>query len=289
MFKPTILCLGEVLWDDFPSGRQFGGAPANVACHAALQHADVKLISAVGEDHLGDEAIQQLERFGVDTSLIQRHTKPTGLVTVRLDVDGQPTYAIQHDVAWDEIEYGADIENQLLTAGAVYFGTLSQRHEISRLTIRRILNLAKRLGIPRFLDVNLRPPFDDPAVIRESVQLATVLKCNQLELPSVLAACGISGCDTTVRDMHTLMFHTFVSQVVVTRGADGAMIVDQSGAYDQPGIPVTAFQNTVGAGDAMMATLMVGLLRKEDLPTILRRSCERAAEVCGMHGALTDC
>ena len=51
-----VLLVGEVLWDLSPGGAQLGGAPLNVGAHLArLGHA-ARLVSAVGDDALGEKA-----------------------------------------------------------------------------------------------------------------------------------------------------------------------------------------------------------------------------------------
>ena len=46
--RPLIVAAGEALWDMFPDGPRFGGAPANFACHAAALGADVVLLTRLG-------------------------------------------------------------------------------------------------------------------------------------------------------------------------------------------------------------------------------------------------
>ena len=144
MTKPQILSCGEVLWDLFPEGARFGGAPANFACHAAILGGDVTMLSAVGSDARGDEAIAILGAFGIDTSLVQRIADaPTGSVGVNLDAAGKPDFEIHADSAWDRIAWTGAIEAHLAKADAIYFGTLGQRSAASRATIRRAMVLAK--------------------------------------------------------------------------------------------------------------------------------------------------
>jgi fructokinase len=154
--KAVIVSCGEVLWDLFPEGPRFGGAPANFACHTAIEGGDVSMLSAVGEDPAGTEAIAILEAYGIDTSLIQRIADlPTGTVGVKLDSSAKPTYQIHSESAWDRIAWSPLLESRIVEADAIYFGTLGQRGERSRATIRRALDLAKSHGVLRVLDVNL--------------------------------------------------------------------------------------------------------------------------------------
>ena len=68
---PSILSVGETLYDSLPKGVFLGGAPLNVAVHAAQLGAHSIYASAVGDDVLGADARRRLEEAGVDTTLIQ--------------------------------------------------------------------------------------------------------------------------------------------------------------------------------------------------------------------------
>ena len=286
--NPKMISLGEVLWDLFPDGARFGGAPANFACHAAALGADVSMVSAVGNDERGREAIDILRAYGIDVSLIQVIPEaPTGSVGVTLDANGKPTFAIHEGSAWDQIAWTSDLEARITKANAVYFGTLGQRGEVSRATIRQALELAKVSGIVRILDVNLRSPFYDAALIRDSVECASVLKLSDDELDQVAAACGVDAADGAEEKLQALLEQFSLDLVVMTRGAEGAILVSSAETVDQPGIP-TDVRDTVGAGDAFTAALVSGLLRHESLTAIAHNACETAAAVCAQPGAVPE-
>ena len=288
MKPPAILSCGEVLWDLFPSGPRFGGAPANFACHAALLGAKVSLVSAVGDDPRGREAIAILQGFGLDTSLIRLIAgAPTGAVGVTVDAAGKPSFEIRGDAAWDRIAWTPELEICVATVDAVYFGTLGQRSAMSRSAIKRALGIATAHRIPRVLDVNLRRPFFDAALIRESISQATVLKLSDDELADVAAACDLPHEDGPVACLRALLVREKLDLVAMTRGAAGALLVSATAVVDQPGIP-TVVCDTVGAGDSFTAALVVGLLRGDSLPTIARVSCELAAAVCAQPGAVPE-
>ncbi len=288
MSKPRILSCGEVLWDLFPEGARFGGAPANFACHAAIFGGNVSILSAVGTDARGDEALAILRSFGLDTALVQRIADaPTGSVGVSLDAAGKPTFEIHAGSAWDRIAWTDALEASVGNADAIYFGTLGQRGETSRATIRRLLSLAKSRSTLRVLDVNLRRPFYDAALIRESIALANVLKLSDDELPEVAAACGITLDAKPQATLHALLVQCDLRFVVMTRGADGALLVSADDVVDQPGIP-TEVVDTVGAGDSFTAVFVLGFLSGEAPQTILRRACETASAVCGQPGAVPN-
>ena len=288
MKRPTILSLGEVLWDLFPDGERFGGAPANFACHAAIQGADVTMLSAVGDDQNGHDAIGILSAYGVDVSLMQIiPDAPTGTVGVALDNNGKPTFVIHQGSAWDQLVWNDAMASRITTADAVSFGTLGQRDTVSRTTIRRTLRAAATKGIPCILDINLRPPFFDAEMIRDSVQLASILKLSDDELVEVCSACSIS--ETSRQDVMLQGLFEFgnLDIVVLTRGKDGAVLVTPDDTVTQNGISVNVI-DTVGAGDSFTAAFLIGELRGESRKQNLRRSCEIAAATCAHSGAVPE-
>ncbi|MDC0373296.1 carbohydrate kinase, partial [bacterium] len=272
----------------FPDGERFGGAPANFACHAAIQGADVTMLSAVGDDQNGHDAIGILSAYGVDVSLMQIiPDAPTGTVGVALDNNGKPTFVIHQGSAWDQLVWNDAMASRITTADAVSFGTLGQRDTVSRTTIRRTLRAAAAKGIPCILDINLRPPFFDAEMIRDSVQLASILKLSDDELVEVCSACSIS--ETSRQDVMLQGLFEFgnLDIVVLTRGKDGAVLVTPDDTVTQNGISVNVI-DTVGAGDSFTAAFLIGELRGESRKQNLRRSCEIAAATCAHSGAVPE-
>ncbi len=286
MSAPRILSCGEVLWDLFPDGPRFGGAPANFACHAALLGAHVQFLSAVGCDSRGAEALAILGSFGGDTALVGvLPTAPTGAVAVSVDPAGKPAFEIHTGSAWDHLFWSDALGKSLAGVDAVYCGTLGQRAKASRETIRRVLQEARTLGILRVLDINLRPPFYDPDLLRNSMALANVLKLSDDELPDVAAACGVTLTSTTEATLVALRSRLSLEYIVMTRGAEGAVLGSPEGTTEQPGIPTTVV-DTVGAGDSFTAAFVLGLLHRIPDATLLRQACETASAACAHAGAV---
>jgi fructokinase len=276
MKHPTILSLGEVLWDLFPDGERFGGAPANFACHAAVQDADVTMLSAVGDDQYGRDAIRFLSAYGIDVSLMQVISEtPTGTVGVEVDADGKPTFVIHQGSAWDNLTWNDAIASRIATVDAVYFGTLGQRDPVSRATIRQAVETAALAGIPRILDVNLRTPFFDAEMIRNSVQLASILKLSDDELVELCSACNISKTDQPEGDLRGLLEFGNLDMVILTCGKAGAVLVTPDDTVTQNGLSTNVI-DTVGAGDSFTAAFLVGELRGDPHDQNLRKSCEVA-------------
>ncbi len=291
MAEPTILALGQMLWNLFPEGPHLGGAPATFSCHVALLGCDVALVSAVGKDTRGASAVAQLECVGVRTSLIQHLPEfETSSVGVELDAAGKPTFDIQSDMAWDHIGWSPALEAylpRLALGDAVYFGTLALRNECSRATILRAVRVAKAQGVLRLLDVNLRRPYFDDALLREAIELASVLKLSDDEFTAVMNACGIA-CGGTIEPetaLRELLTRYQLELVALTLGPKGALIVTATQTVRQPGFKVKVC-DTVGAGDAFSASLVLGLLRGEPLARIAHVACEISAAVCTVSGAI---
>lgn len=286
MIKPRILSIGEVLWDLLPDCARFGGAAANFACHAAILGGEISIASAVGADDRGNDAIKILQSFGIDTSLMQRIADaPTGSVGVLLDSAGKPTFEIHAGSAWDYVEWTTELEARIANVDAIHFGTLGQRNEISRTTIHKALGIAKERGVLRVLDVNLRKPFYDAELIRESIAWANVLKLSDEELSDVADAYGIPTSQTTTETLRALREKCGLDLVVLTRGAEGALLVSDQDTIDQAGIPCNVV-DTVGAGDSFMAAFVLGLLRGESQQDNLRNACITASAVCAHSGAV---
>jgi fructokinase len=281
-----IIGLGEVLWDVFPGGAVFGGAPANFACHIAGLGERAAMVSAVGDDRLGRGAIAALEARGVDASHVrvdQHH--PTGTVDVAINSAGVASYLFAADTAWDHLAWEPTLESLARSCAAVCFGTLAQRSNQSRQTIRRFVEAAGASSL-RVFDVNLRQGFFDSETIRESLQLATVLKLNAEELPVVAAACGVAG-TSSLGTLQGIRQRQGLQAAVLTLGAEGSIIVTDREISEQPAVAVKVV-DTVGAGDAFTAAVVIGLLRRLPLAVIHRHAASLAGFVCTQRGATPE-
>ena len=281
---PTIVGLGEVLWDLFPDGPRFGGAPANFACMAAElagESARVHMVSAVGNDNLGRRALGELRAHGVNASTLPAIDLPTGRVNVRLDIAGHAEYEISTNVAWDAITWSEEQGRLARTADAVCYGSLAQRADASRQTIQAFVDATPPQSL-RVFDVNLRAPFWTPDILLQSLERATVVKLNEHELPALAELLSLGG--TVEEQLHAIRKRYRLHIVALTRGDRGSILADERGVSVEPAIPVTV-ADTVGAGDAFTAALTVGLLASRPLDEVHRLAAEVAAFVCEQPGA----
>ena len=277
-----ILSIGEVLWDLLPSGRKVGGAPANFAFHCMQFGADVRILSRVCDDDLGRELIEFYRSLGLSTELIETGpTAPTGTVGVEL-VDGQPAYTIHENVAWDRIEATDAAVQFAQSVDAVCFGSLAARNEATLRTIQTLVAAVPPTAL-RVLDLNLRDPFVDPNVIESVLGLANVLKLNDDELVRIVEMFGATG--NTVEQHADWVIDRFnLKMLILTCGSQGSRIFADGQEFVCPGRKVEV-ADTVGAGDAFTATVVVGLLSGWPIDTISERANEVAAFVCTQSGA----
>jgi fructokinase len=283
--RPTVVGIGEILWDLFPRGARFGGAPANFVCSVAElagDHIDVSMVSGVGRDELGKRAIESLHAHGVDTGCVATIDRPTGQVQVTLDAAGHASYEFAVDTAWDEVVWSDSLQQLAARANAVCFGTLGQRSEISRQTILQFVRATAAESL-RVLDVNLRPPFWNPRVLVESLELANVLKLNDTELPILAEVLRMRGDDDAL--LEQLVERFSLKLVALTRGAAGAVLLSASGERSDLPAPATVVADTVGAGDSFTAALVIGLLSGLPLSTINAWGNRVAAFVASQSGA----
>ncbi len=281
--KPSFVGFGEVLWDHLPGGRALGGAPVNVAGHAAQLGVGAAVVTAVGDDAEGSEILARLRELHVDVSGVRlARGLPTGAVDVRLDEAGVPTFDIRAPAAWDGIEIDEEIEALARSAAAVVFGSLAQRDPRSRGSLRRFLHCVPSECLKVF-DINLRPPHYSREIVINSLEQANVLKLNDGELPLLAAMLGLSGDTTTM--LQEVRARFALDLVIFTCGAQGSRLITSEWDVSHPGCTVKV-ADTVGAGDAFTAVVMVGLLRSLPLGRIQELANRAAAFVCSQPGAV---
>lgn len=281
----VVVGLGEILWDIFPDSRQLGGAPANMACHARMLKADAFLVSCVGQDTLGEEACERLDEIGLNRKYLAISDEyPTGTVDVKLDEQGKPDYTIHENVAWDHIPWSPELEELASQADAVCFGSLVQRGEVSRQTVRKFLG-ATRSDCLRVFDINLRQSYYSREIISRSLEESNVLKLNDDELLVLAKMFKLFG---TAEEMLLQLVNGFeLKLVVLTCGEHGSQMVASGQKVECEGFNVK-IADTVGAGDAFTAAMIMGLLRGVPLERINTFACRVGAFVCSQSGAIPD-
>ncbi len=276
----TVVGIGELLWDIFPEGKRLGGAPANFSYHCQQLGAMGYPVSAVGADVLGEDIRFGLSSRGIDDSFIEDVEHPTGTVQVTLE-GGIPNYKILVDVAWDHIPASRKLEGLAQRTDAVSFGSLAQRNEVSRSTLRSFLNAMASDSI-RIFDVNLRQSFYSQMIIKSSLQQSSILKLSDEELPVLAEMFKLEGSNADQLEMLRSMFE--LSLIAYTRGPKGSWLVTANEVNEHAGYSVEAI-DSVGAGDAFSAALCMGLLNQCSLAEVNDLANRTAAHVCTQNGA----
>lgn len=275
---------GEILWDVYPSEKHLGGAPLNFAAHLARHGEDVHLISAVGNDRLGVEAIAQTAKWGVGTDTVFVHDGlPTGRCNVTLDERGVPRYDLLCDVAYDRIPCPFDAELDV-----IYFGTLSLRCKYNRLSLSSLLEKRKYREV--FVDVNLRPPFYSVSSVGMALENATVLKVSDEEASALCELMGIGEYDTP--DCLAKRLYNSKPQlrcIIVTMGSKGAYAFSPPSG-EEVFVPSEKVEtvSTVGAGDSFSAAFLHRYMHSEGLKASLEYASKVAGLVVSRYAAVPD-
>ena len=245
-FNGVVVGMGEALWDVLPEGKKIGGAPANFAYHVPF---------------------------------------PTGTVQVTLDASGVPQYEIKENVAWDNIPYTDTIDKLARRTRAVCFGSLAQRNEVSRNTIKRFLDaMPTDVDTLRVFDINLRQHFYTKEVLADSMSRCNILKINDEELVEVSRLFALPGID--LRDKCKAIVEAYdLRMLILTCGVNGSYVFTPFGESFQP-TPRVEVADTVGAGDSFTAAFISSILSGKGVEDAHRRAVEVSAYVCTCHGAM---
>ncbi|BET68992.1 carbohydrate kinase [Opitutales bacterium ASA1] len=282
--QPTVVCFGEILWDFLPAGLFVGGAPFNVAYHLHCHGVAAHLLSAVGDDLLGEELLRRMQAWGLSTGSVARlGTHPTGYVRATLGTGGDARYTIVENVAWDHVQVTPSALALSARADAVVFGSLAQRGEANRLALDTLLAALPDRAL-RVFDVNLRAPFDDLALVRRLASNATLLKVNSDEAARLAEGTP----DEIEANARTISRTCGCPRVCVTGGARGAGLLDEGRWHWEHGRPVEV-EDTIGAGDAFLACLVAGLVQGPvDVADVLTKACRLGEWVATQRGATPD-
>lgn len=281
--KNQILCFGEILWDNLPSGPVEGGAPMNVALHLSRFGINSSIASSVGNDKKGTDLISFLAKSGMRTDLVQVHKSlPTSEVLVFLDEHNTATYEICEPVAWDEISLTPELINEITSSTAIVFGSLASRNPVSRNTI---LKLLENDSILKIMDVNLRPPYDIEANVKLLLEKSDIVKLNDEELMKITGWYNLPG--TLEERIHSFGKLLNLETLIVTMGKNGAYVLHKNELYHHTGFKV-ATEDSVGAGDAFLAGFLAAFFDGKDLNTALTEASAIGAFVASQPGATPD-
>lgn len=281
------MLFGELLADIFPDRAVLGGAPFNVAWHLKAFAQNPVLVTRLGNDALCEKALRAMLRNRMETVGVQYDKlHPTGQVQVQI-TEGVNRFNILPLQAYDFIHASVVRMITLSThPEMVYFGTMAQRHDTSRHALKTLLRSTRAA---RFLDVNLRPPWYDEKILRQSIQFADIVKLNADELGELTEMLELPGSNPQAH-AQALINQFDLRQVVITCGAEGAWQINRDGKRIDAGAKthVANLVDTVGAGDGFASVCILGSLRRWPAAMTLARANSFAAAICGIRGAVPD-
>lgn len=279
-----VLSFGEIIWDVYPDEKHLGGAPLNFAAHFAKQGGEAYVLSALGDDELGNEALNKLSLWKVNAEYVSVLSgKDTGKCLVTLDKQGVPTYNIVRDSAYDYINCSS-VSDEF---DALYFGTLALRNEYNR---REISELIKSHSFKEiFVDVNLREPF----ISRESLMLcmenATVLKISNEELSAVSKI--LYNTEYDYKNIATEISKTFqnIKFIIITLGEKGSYAYDvRNKTSFSCAAERVKVASTVGAGDSFSAVFLYKYMCGFDIDSCLKSASRISAYVVSKTEAVPE-
>ena len=284
MNEKIIVGMGEALWDILPEGKKLGGAPANFAYHVSQFGLKSCVVSAVGDDALGNLIIENFKEKGLK-HIISQVPYPTGTVLVEIDQTGIPQYEIKENVAWDNIPFTDELEALAKQTSAVCFGSLAQRNVVSRETINRFIDtMPKAENDLIIFDVNLRQSFYNKEILDQSMKRCNVLKINDEELVVISRILGYPGTDLQSK-CWILLGRYNLKMLILTCGVNGSYVFTPGGMsfYATPQVKVA---DTVGAGDSFTAAFTSCIFKGMPIAEAHRKAVDVSAFVCTQNGAM---
>ena len=285
MNNTIVVGMGEALWDVLPEGKKLGGAPANFAYHVSQFGLDSRVVSAVGDDKLGVEILDNFREKQLNC-MIEIVPYPTGTVQVELDAEGIPCYDIKEGVAWDNIPYTPALEGLARQTTAVCFCSLAQRSVVSRENINQYLDAMPKEGTLKVFDINLRQGFYTKEVLCNSFHKCNVLKINDEELVTVSRMFGYPGID--LQDKCWILLAKYnLKMLILTCGVNGSYVFTP-GNVSFVETPKVNVADTVGAGDSFTATFVASILKGKTVREAHELAVEASAFVCTQNGAMPE-
>lgn len=284
MNNTFVVGMGEALWDMLPEGKKIGGAPANFAYHISQFGLDSRVVSAVGDDELGAEIMDNFREKKLNC-MIETVPYPTGTVLVQLDRNGVPCYDIREGVAWDNIPYTPALEGLARQTRAVCFGSLAQRSVVSRETINRFLDaMPDGEGQYKIFDINLRQGFYTKEILCNSMCRCNILKINDEELVTISRMFGYPGID--LQDKCWILLAKYnLKMLILTCGVNGSYVFTP-GNVSFVETPKVEVADTVGAGDSFTASFVSAILKGKSVPEAHKLAVDVSGFVCTQNGAM---
>jgi ribokinase len=249
-----------------------GGKSANQAVAAALLGAKVAMMGSVGDDEHGRMLRDSVKRAGVDTTAVTISTAPTGTAVIEVDGSGENTIIVSAGANGTLAPDDQAIASLLQGAGVLCLCL-----EIPIPAVMAAARCGHVSGVQVLL--NLSPYAEVPDAL---FSYSDVLLLNEHEAASLVGR----PINKDWGALHTALQERGVKRSVITRGAEGAMVLDVSAK--ETVVEVTTIQvdavDTTGSGDAFTGALAARLAAGDDLVDAARFAARAGAWAATKYG-----
>ncbi len=246
-----IVAFGEVVWDILPNGKVLGGTPLNLVYRCNSFNEQGFLLSRVGDDDLGNEAIEKLRELGISDDNVQGDTEfPTGTVHISFENNYDPRYIVTPDVAFDHIEFSAEALKLVRDADCLFYGLLPQRFGISKNTLRELIKESP--DSIHFFDLKLFEHFFNVKVVENLLERSNIVRIKEKEISFLCRELGLN--DESLKEFSEELSKKYkIDMILVTRGQNGVFAFHKKkGAFFDSGYSIEIVDN-IGSGMAFSA------------------------------------
>jgi fructokinase len=263
-----IVAFGEVVWDILPNGKVLGGTPLNMAFRCNSFSDEGYLLSRVGDDDLGNEALDKLKELNISDDNVQIDSEfPTGTVHITFEDNYYPRYIVTPEVAFDHIEFSAEALKLVREADCLFYGLLPQRFGISKNTLRELIKESP--DSIHFFDLKLFEHFFNVKVVENLLESSNIVRIKEKEIGFLSRELGLNDNDLNVFSSE-LSRKFKIDIILVTRGQDGVFAFhSRKGAFSDSGYKIEVVDN-IGSGMAFSAGFLHYFLNGKSIQKALQ-------------------
>ena len=262
-----IVAFGEVVWDILPGGKVLGGTPVNMVFRCNSFGEEGFLLSRLGYDNSGHEALDKLEELGISVKNVQIDDEfPTGTVDVTFDENNEPRYKVELDVAFDHIEFSAHALKLVRNADCLFYGLLPQRFGVSKNTIRELIKESP--DSIHFFDLKLFEHFFNKRVVEDLLKSSNIVRIKEKEVSFLMDELGME--QGSLEEFSKQLTKKYkLDLILITKGSNGVFAYQRAqGIFVDPGYNVNVVDN-IGSGMAFCAAFLHYYLNKKSLQDAL--------------------
>lgn len=246
-----IVAFGEVVWDILPDGKILGGTPSNLVFRCNSFNEQGFLLSRVGDDELGREALKRLGELQISDENVQIDQEfATGTVHITFDENHDPQFLVTPDVAFDHIEFSAEALKLSRDADCLFYGLLPQRFGLSKNTLRELIKESP--DSIHFFDLKLFEHFFNLQVVENLLGVSNIVRIKEKEIAFLSNELKIGTSDVESFCRSVIQKYK-IDLILVTRGQNGIFALHRKkGVYTDSGFQIEMVDN-IGSGMAFSA------------------------------------